>query len=136
MAFGFDILRNIKKVTALSLIFAFLSITLFPLNFHLHHDEHVTHSSDSSVHHVTDMHGEFELIIAEELPVILIIDPASDVSTSKSNPQMPLLILFAVAIILLPRLEWKTPQHSLLRTAKLRRLYSYFTPPLRAPPHA
>lgn len=136
MAFGFDNLRSIRKAIALSLVLTFLSITLFPFHFHLHHEGEPSSHSVSVDGHAVEVHPVFDFSDSDHPQVGHSIDPSDDVSTKNPSPQMPLLVLFAVALLLLPLFRRSTPRRFHRATFTLPRLHNYFTPPLRAPPHA
>ena len=116
------------------LILAFLSLTLFPYHYHLHH------AADTQAHdvgiqdHVIDIHGHLDASGFSHHDDSHTINPVTDVPIKKSNVPLQLVFVLLTLLLIMPLLTQKVRQHP--RSVKHRLPLSnfYTTPPLRAPP--
>ncbi len=127
-----------RRPVSYMLIVAVLSLTLFPLHFHLHH-AHDAGVHDDAAHghaHTVDLHGLTEPGAVEHHDDSHAIEPTTYTAVKLSGLQLPLFFAaFVLLALLLPGV-----QHVLHRTVTvirgLGRDTRYRLPLLRAPPLA
>ncbi|MBU1191652.1 MAG: hypothetical protein KKE76_08060 [Gammaproteobacteria bacterium] len=116
------------------LILAFLSLTLFPHHYHLHHAAEAQTHDVGIQDHVIDIHGHADASGFNHHDDGHTIKPATDVSIKKSGVQLQLVIILLALLLIIPIVAQNVRQHP--RSVKHRLPLSslYTTPPLRAPP--
>ena len=116
------------------LILAFMSLTLFPYHYHLHH------AADTQAHeigiqdHIIDIHGHHDASGFSHHDSSHTINPVSDVPVKKSGVQLQLVIILLTLVLIIPLLTQKFRQHPRAIKHRLPLSSLYTTPPLRAPP--
>lgn len=127
-----------KKAFSWLLMLAFLSLTLFPYHYHLHHANDPAEVGVAAPSHVLDTHFYAGTGDSDDHPGdhndSHTIESSSDITVKSSSFQLPLLALLFVFSLLLPLN--KREKHLRLSALDQKRpsLNPYNTPPLRAPP--
>jgi hypothetical protein len=116
------------------LILAFLSLTLFPRHYHIHHvADPVVH--DSSIQeHVIDIHSHADINDISHHINIHIIKSSVDSSLKTPGFQPSWVAIPVIFSLLLPLLAHKGHRYPLSAMQRLPRFIRHRIPPLRAPP--
>jgi len=131
-------LRNIathKKAINWLLVLAFLSLTLFPYHYHLHHTDDPTEIGAATHVHVVEPHLHVGIEDAGDHDGNHTIESSSGITLKTSGPQLPLFAMLFVLSLLLPFNRREEHQLSAPVNQELPPHNPGITPPLRAPPH-
>lgn len=116
------------------LILAFLSLTLFPYHYHLHHiADPLTHDLDIQ-NHVIDIHGYMDISGFSHHDASHTVQPTTDISLKKPGIQLPWVVILVALLFALHLFAQQGRQHPLSVKHRPPRFNYYTSPPLRAPP--
>lgn len=131
-----------KQAVSFLLVFALLSLTLFPIHYHFHHEDVNAHAIVESKHHghdhnhghVSELHKSFVLIDSDHPEDSHTIEPVPDLKQKSATT--PLVFTFLVlSLLVIPLLSSRIYSRLLvLNNLKLPCFHCYKSPPLRAPP--
>ncbi|MDT8388657.1 MAG: hypothetical protein RQ736_14215 [Thiogranum sp.] len=124
--------RN-KTISAM-LILVFLSMTLFPQHFHMHHTADVTGHDSHSHAHVVDIHAHTGASDISHHNDGHIIESGADMSFKTPGLQLPWIAVLVLFSLLLPVFSRANGWHPPDESRRLRRFNRHSIPPLRAPP--
>lgn len=122
-----------KQAISWLLVLSFLSLTLFPCHFHLHHGEEPTPASITAYNHFVDLHGVLDLTDSDHHQDSHTIEPATDLTLKSLSVQLPLAFLVLSLLVLLPYTRAERLNIATIND-KLPHFRWHTTPPLRAPP--
>ncbi len=116
------------------LILAFLSLTLFPHHYHLHHAADPVTQDVSLQNHVIDIHAHADISDSSHHDAAHIIKPATDLSLKKPGLQLPWVVILMTLLLTMPllALQGRLNPLSIKHWSPSSNLYT--NPPLRAPP--
>lgn len=124
-----------KQAISWMLIVAFLSLTLFPHHYHLHHVTDSTASESGLQEHAMDVHIYTDIEDINRHADSYIIKSGVDVSFKSQGLQLPwvvvILVVFSLLLSLFLQESKRYPGPGILQP---RRFNRHTTPPLRAPP--
>lgn len=123
-----------QSISWLSLL-TFLSLTLFPYHYHLHHDSSPETNGIASYDHVIDGHGLLAVGDSDHHRDSHIIEPVSEFTYKQSNIQLPSLLLILALVMLVPLYRRVSQLRIESSDQKPPGFFRHNTPPLRAPPH-
>jgi len=128
------------KLTSWAVIAAVFMLSVFPVHMHLHHDDHHAgqFGHDSIVSSIDDhtdtLHAVSDLSGHDGHEDATVLSATSDTLIKKLNGSD--LLLLAVLLVVFLSFNLKSLSQKFYRTAFIfnRKLYTYHSPPLRAPP--
>lgn len=123
-----------KQAAVWLLVLAFVSMTLLPYHYHLHHEDHSSPADVTTKSHLVELHSALTTADSDHHQESHTVEPASDIRLKSANIHIPLAILVLSLMLLMPpvirvySLRLATESHQLI----LQRWYT--SPLLRAPP--